>query len=396
MATDERNFIRDKSYLSVSVSHFFVDVLNSGRVLLVALIAVGLGMSNAQVGLFLLLYNLGGSLSQPLFGLLADRAGARWPVVGGVAWMILFYALAAIAPPWPALIALTIASLGSGAVHPSGAKVASQSSDRRRTQATAIFFMAGQLGLFAGPVLAGGLLQLYDRPGYLGLPLIALVALLGSWRWLSDDVTTHTEHAPVVRRTPAASPGRRALMWRMVPAVIIIILSYNTLSNAIQNFTPKLFTEWNYAPTYVGWITGLYMAGSAIGGLVGGTLADRYGGKPVITVAMLAVVVPVYLYIPAGDVARFPLLLLAGFFGGMPHSILVLAVQSFLPGRRALASGLALGFMFTSASLGSFVVGVIADQVGLDTALQGLALLPLAAAAVSLLLPRRPGAMAMG
>jgi predicted MFS family arabinose efflux permease len=64
-------------------------------------------------------------------------------------------------------------------------------------------------------------------------------------------------------------------------------------------------------------------------------------------------------------------------------------VQALLPDRQALASGLALGFMFFGGAAGSYVLGVIADQVGLAPALQWSALLMLAAAAAALFLPAR-------
>lgn len=408
MSVREASFLRDSSYLAAGTSHFFIDVLNSGRILLVAILAVNMGLSNAQVGLLLLFYNVGASLSQPLFGWLADRSGARWLIVGGVGWMIFFYSLAAVVPEWPALLALIMASLGSGAFHPGGTKVASQISVSRRTQATALFFMAGQVGLFVGPILAGGLLEAFGRPGYLVLPSLALAAFLGGWRWLRDDVRRRDVRQRDVRGHDVPGPGIRAhdtgaqeagqsltgdddqgRLARVLPALVIVAFSYSTVSYSAQNFAPKLFTEWGYGPGYAGWIAGLYMMGSAVGGLVGGSLADRIGGKPVILWAMLGASLPIYFYIPAGDFWRFPLLILAGFFGGMPHSIVVLRVQNLLPERRALASGLTLGFMFFAGAVGSYFLGVVADSVGLDRALRGSAVLMILAFSAALLLPRR-------
>jgi FSR family fosmidomycin resistance protein-like MFS transporter len=217
-------FLSNPAYLAAASSHFFVDVLNNGRVPLVAFLAVSLGLSNAQLGIYLVLYNLGGSLSQPLFGWLADRFGARWLVVGGLGWMISFYATAALLPGWPALGALTLASLGSGAFHPSGTKVASQTSTRRRTQATALFFMSGQIGLFVGPIVAGTMLDAFDRIGFIALPGVALFALLGGWRWLTDEerhgsVTADTALPTLPLRPPTIS------LRRVLPAVVVIIVT---------------------------------------------------------------------------------------------------------------------------------------------------------------------------
>jgi predicted MFS family arabinose efflux permease len=128
--------------------------------------------------------------------------------------------------------------------------------------------------------------------------------------------------------------------------------------------------------------------GSAFGGLFGGSLADRIGGKWAILLGVLGGALPIYFYIPVPGAARFALLLLAGFFGGMPHSILVIMVQQLLPGRQALASGLALGFMFFSGAIGSYFLGLIADHAGLAQTLQGTAVLLLVAAGAALFLPK--------
>jgi FSR family fosmidomycin resistance protein-like MFS transporter len=96
MTTYEQSYFRNRAYLAVSLTHFFVDVLNNSRTLLIAIIAVSIGLTNAEVGIALLLYNIGSSLSQPVFGWLADRFGPRWLVVGGMGWMIGLYSLAAV------------------------------------------------------------------------------------------------------------------------------------------------------------------------------------------------------------------------------------------------------------------------------------------------------------
>jgi MFS transporter, FSR family, fosmidomycin resistance protein len=384
----QATFLRERPYLAVAMTHFFVDVLNNGRTLLVALLAISIGLSNAQVGIALLLYNVSSALSQPIFGLLADRFGPRWWVVGGMGWMIFFYSLAAVAGDWLALLAVTVAGLGSGAFHPTGTMVASQISTDRRTQATAVFFMAGQIGLFAGPVLAGLFLQAYGRPGYLALPLLSMIAFVSGWQWLHNDLPPVQPYAAStpVEKTPA--PGARPkLQWRLIVPLLAIIITINTVSIGAINFVPKLFTELGLAPAYVGWTAGLLMLGSAMGGLLGGTIGDRINGRWAILIGALGAVAPLYFYIPAADPWRLIWLLLAGLFIGMPHSVLVIQAQALLPGRRGLASGLTLGVMFFSGAIGAYILGLVADRIGLGLALQWTAVLPLLAALAALILP---------
>lgn len=386
MATSQLAAYRERPFLAVSLTHFFVDVLNNGRNLLVALLAVSLGLTNAQVGIALLLYNVGNALSQPLFGWLADRIGARLLVIGGLGWMILFYMIASLAADWPALIALTVASIGSGAFHPTGTMVASRTSITYRSRLTALFFMAGQIGLFLGPVLAGILLDAYGRPGYILLPILALTAFASSWRWLVEakSVPRVAAKKVAVVETAIAQP---AYFWRRVLVLSFVILASSTASIAIITFTPILFTDQGYNQSLIGWLSGLIMMGSAVGGVVGGALGDRFAGKWVILLGLIGSILPYYFFVPASVAWQAGFLLLAGFFGGMPHTILVIMVQSLLPKRQAMASGLALGFMFFSGAVGSYFIGLIADRIGLATTLQGLALLPLFAVFIAVWLP---------
>jgi FSR family fosmidomycin resistance protein-like MFS transporter len=369
----------ERDYQAVALTHFFIDVLNSSRTLLVAILALSLGLSNTQVGLALLIYNIGNALTQPFFGSLADRIGPRTLVLSGMAWMIGFYAVAAVAGDWLALVSVTIAGFGSGAFHPSGTMVASHASTTKRTQATSVFFMAGQLGLFAGPILTGIILGQLGRPYYLILPVLALGALISGWRSLSRDGGHYG--------AAAASVAERGRFQLSIPpesrkGILIlaaIILFTGTMSIATINFAPVLFTEMGLPVGQVGWLSGLLLLGAAVGGVVGGTLADRIGGRRVIIFSMLLAVVPLFGYVVTDGVLRLFLLIAGGFFAGMPHSIFVLAGQNLMPGRHATASGMILGYLFFAGSLGTFLVGVAADQVGLATALQAVAILPLLA-----------------
>jgi MFS transporter, FSR family, fosmidomycin resistance protein len=386
VAVTEVSYLQHKDYQAVALTHFLVDVLNSSRSLLVAILAVIIGLSNVQVGIVLLLYNVGNALTQPLFGRFADRFGPRRLVVGGVGWMIFFFSLAALAPPWTALVALTVAGLGSGAFHPTGTMVASQASDHQRTQATSVFFMAGQLGLFVGPIAAGLLLEQYGRIGYLLLPILAFTGLISAWKWL--DVGHHDK----ITSRPGPGGSSNGATWSLIinrraGLLGIIIFCTSTISLSTITFGPKLFTEIGYSATYVGLLTGIFMLGSAVGGVVGGMLADRWNGRVVILFAAAASIIPAFMYVTAGDFGRLLLLLVAGFFVGMPHSVLVLMVQHLVPGQRAMASGLALGFMFFSGSVGILVVGFLADQIGLAITLQFTALLAVITIMATLFLP---------
>ncbi|MDJ0752603.1 MAG: MFS transporter [Ardenticatenaceae bacterium] len=375
-----RSLPTQKDYWAVGLTHFFVDLLNSSRNLIVALLAVNLGLSNVAVAATLVIYNIGSALAQPLFGWMADRIGPRWLVIGGIGWMCGLGFVTALTDGWVALIAITLMGIGSGAFHPSGTSVATQVLTNHRNQATAVFFLLGQMGLFVGPIVTGVLIDGYGYRSFVFLPAIAAISLAMSWRWVINPHQAPTSESkpaasPAAAPTAAASP-RRETRWLALLPLLITIICYSSIGVTLMTYLPKLLVELSVDLNIIGILSGLYMAGGAIGGYVGGVMADRVGGKPVIIVALGLAVLPLFFAIPAPGLLRMLLLFLGGFFAGMPHSILVLTVQSYLPNQKALAAGLVLGFMFFGGSIGSAAVGQIADTIGLGLALQGLAVLP--------------------
>jgi hypothetical protein len=72
---------------------------------------------------------------------------------------------------------------------------------------------------------------------------------------------------------------------------------------------------------------------------------------------------------------------------GASQSIIVVLAQTLLPGGKAMASGLTLGFMFASGAIGGIINGLMADRIGLTLTLQSVALVALGAALCALALP---------
>ncbi|MDX1601315.1 MAG: hypothetical protein R3191_07375, partial [Anaerolineales bacterium] len=79
---------------------------------------------------------------------------------------------------------------------------------------------------------------------------------------------------------------------------------------------------------------------------------------------------------------------LVGLLVGASHSIIVVTAQDMMPDRMGAASGLVLGFMFASASVGTLLSGWIADRYGFDVFFWSTAGLALAAAALGFAVPR--------
>lgn len=385
------SLLLDAFFAIVALGHLAVDILNGQRAVLLTYLSGTLGLSNTALSLVSTVYIAVGALSQPVFGHLADRWGPRWLVAGGTLWMGVFFCLALFAPGYWALAFLVVASLGSGAFHPAGTMQANlrgrERYSGRETTATAYFFLFGQMGGFFGPLIGGPLLGLFGPPGLIAL--VAPAVVVG----VSAAYRLPAQSAP--SQTPVGKlPIKRLLRAAMSTSILAFGLMTAFQSWAQQNmitFVPKYLSDLGQPPGVYGLVSALFMAGVAFGNLAGGNLADRFGKRRVAIVTLLAASIPLLLIPSVSNLAwLYVLIPLSGILTGATHSIIVVLAQRRLPSGIALASGLVLGFMFTSGALGTLLSGYLADLLGLPVVFTLSGVLVLLAAGLAFTIKDQP------
>ncbi len=388
---------RNRRYLAVVSGHFVVDVLNSMGAVLLAVLAIPLGLSNAQIGLALTIYTLAGSLSQPLFGWLSDRVAGRELLLAGlgIVWMALFFGGVALSSTWNLLLPLfMLAALGSGLFHPIGTALAAATTPDRAASATAIFFFGGQMGLATGPILGG---MLFDSAGSLGVIPLTLLALLPATVLIGLGLRGSMQIIHQANRTAKATTAQggntlSVARW-LVIAFIVLVAVRSSIQATYMAFLPKLFADRGWEPTIYGLLAGTFMGAAAVGNVVTGDIADRFGMRA-------ATFWPLLLSIPAGLICiiapsllwTFVMCAVAGALIGGQHSVLVVHAQRLLPAKQGFAAGLILGFTFAAGAIGTWLVGMAADVAGLTLMMQIVTVLGLPAALLALTLPGRPRA----
>src|SRR6202171_3369475 len=142
------------------LGHLTVDMYVGVLPVLYPLLIGRFHLNLATVGLVSLAYSGMAAVSQPLFGLLADRFGTRFTGLA-LAWTALTFALVGFVTSFPLLVLLALASgLGSGAFHPMGAlDVRALLPPWRRSFGMSIYVTAGTVGVATGPLI--GILVLY-------------------------------------------------------------------------------------------------------------------------------------------------------------------------------------------------------------------------------------------
>jgi MFS transporter, FSR family, fosmidomycin resistance protein len=384
--------ILDAVFSSVAYSHLIVDILNGQRAVLLAYLSGPLGLSNATLALISTIYVVSAALVGPFFGYLADRVGVRWVVAGGVLWMGAFFAMAVLTPGPLALAFLVFASLGSGAFHPAGTTQATLSGrtllSGKETTASSYFFLFGQTGLFFGPLVGGPLL---DAFGPVGLLLLVAPTFPIGLRASRNLAALASPVRPLKGARLRSNSGFnfRQVALPLLGFVLLAAFQSWTQQNMVT-FVPKYLSDLGQTASFYGFSSALFMGGSAVGNVTGGMLADRYGRRRVALGALTLGSIPLALLPAAGlSPLLFALLLLAGFFTGGVYSIIVVTAQHMVPGGMATASGLILGFMFSSGAIGTYLSGHIADLYGFIPVFHMTALITLTAGALTFVIPDR-------
>ncbi|MBN2387560.1 MAG: MFS transporter [Anaerolineales bacterium] len=383
--------LRDALFTSVAYGHLIVDALNSQRSLLFTYWSQHYGMSNTTLATISTLYVWVASLSQPVFGWLNDRFGrSRLIAGGGILWLTAFFALALTLPVEGAIPCLILGSLGSAAFHPVGTMQATLRGKHlipgRETTSTSVFFVFGQFGYSVGPIIGGVLLSLLGVSGLFILVLPALAIGVNAVFHLHRAAPT-PEISPQTESSPGA--GVRSGKWFLAALATVASLQSWAQQN-IVTFVPKYLSDLGQPAAVYGSMAGVFMGGSAVGNVIGGSLADRHGRQRVAMLMLTLAGVPLYLIsVVDWSPVWYLLVFMAGLLTGAVHSIIIVTAQRTIRSGMALASGLMMGFMFSAGALGTMLSGSLADTRGFPLVFQLTAGLTLVAAVVTLGLRER-------
>jgi FSR family fosmidomycin resistance protein-like MFS transporter len=383
-----KEFLRNGKLLTLMLGHLTVDTYAGILPVLYPLLIGRFSLSLGTVGLVSLAYSGMAAVSQPLFGLLADRFGTRLTGLA-LGWTALTFALIGFVDSFPLLLGLAVLSgLGSGAFHPLGAlDVRALLPAWRRSAGMSIYVTAGTVGVALGPLVG---ILVFGVFGVHGTALLVVPGLATGgyllWRMRGEVRAA----AAGVRTAASASSGVPVLALAMV---IGVMMSRSWTVNVFQAFTPTWYKELGYGPAFYGPLATTLVLASAVGTVGCGELADRYGRRTVILVTLVLSIPAILLFTMYPGPWAFASAILIGFLAASTAPLMLLMAQQLMSARAGLASGLVLGLGFVTGAIGIPVNGAIADAIGLQNsglqkALMTHVILVIATIAIAWFLPR--------
>ncbi|MBI3665274.1 MAG: MFS transporter [Acidobacteria bacterium] len=374
----------NKRLALLSVGHFCIDMYSAALGALQPLLITRYSLSLFEAGILGGVLYFSSSVMQPFYGYLSDRFHFRGftvlaPMVAGI-----FISSLGLATGFPMLLLLVfLGGVGVASFHPQGTAHAAASWRHRRGLAMAIFITAGTIGLSAGPAYFSLLTSRLgiERAYWGALPALAITVVLA----FTLPPPPRREHAGGPHFDLA--PFRR--VWKPMLLLYFLVVIRSIVQIVFTQFLPLYFhLHHGFSISSASYVLSFFLLVGAVVGFLGGSLADRFGGKRIVVFSMVASVPFLVLFLLSRGWAS-----LAGL--GVGGSILLFTIpvnvtmaQELVPSQSGTVSALMMGFAWGMAGL-MFIplFGWVADHVGLHATLWGVILLPLVGSLLAVKLP---------
>ena len=356
------SLLKNRPLMTMMLGHYTVDMYSGVIPLLYPLLTDKFDLSLSTVGLVSLAYSGMSSITQPLFGMFADRKGTR--LIGlSMMWTAFMFSITGFVDSFPLLLVLAgLAGIGSGAFHPLGAvSAAAAAGTTNRNAAMSLYVTGGTLGVASGPIIGALLFHFFGLRGTGAMIVPGTVICF----WMFAEMKTL---AIPPRRKLAVGENLPAIPWHLLWIIIALMMVRSWTLSSLQAFIPVWYRDLGYSSAFYSLLSTTLLLASAAGAVGSGTLADKYGRRIIMLISSAATVPIVLLFAQFPGWFGFVTATLIGLLAASTGPLLLVMAQQLMRGRAGAASGMILGFGFIMGAIGIPVVGAIGDAIGLQAA----------------------------
>ena len=379
-----REGIDRRAMAALAAGHMAVDFAGGALPALLPFFKDRFDLSYTLVAVLVLASSVSSSVIQPLFGLWSDRRGAIWLLPVGVAVGGIGIALAAAAPAYGLVVLLVVVSgLGTAAFHPEGSKFAAYASGDRRASGMSLFSVGGNIGYALGAIVTTPIVVWLGLSGGLLLMVPCLVVAGMLLRLAPFLVSLEPGEGGRARASAFAGKDR--------PGAIVLLLVIVALRSVawfgLITFVPLWEVSLGHSKSFGSHLLSLMLLSGAVGTLVAGPAADRFGRRPVLMASNVIVPPAILVFVLVGGVPGAIALCVIGPAVVGTFGVTMVMSQEYLPRHIGMASGLSIGLSIGLGGIAAVILGAVADSVDLRTALYVCVAAPVLGAALTTLLP---------
>ncbi|AYF49132.1 MFS transporter [Pseudomonas sp. 13B_2.1_Bac1] len=374
-----------------ALAHLINDLIQAVLPSIYPMLKANYGLSFTQVGLITLTFQLTASLLQPWIGYHTDRHPKPWLLPAGMVCTLIGILMLAFVGSFPAiLLAAGLVGVGSSTFHPETSRVARLASGGRYGLAQSTFQVGGNTGSALGPLLAAAIIIPYGQGhiAWFGLfAVFAILVLYGLSRWYRNHLNLFK-----LKQGSKATHGlsKRRVTFALVVLAVLVFSKYFYMSSLTSYFTFYLIEKFNLSVANSQLYLFLFLGAVAAGTFFGGPIGDKIGRKKVIWFSILGAA-PFTLALPYVDLFWTAVLsVVIGFILASAFSAIVVFAQELVPGNVGMIAGVFFGLMFGFSGIGAALLGLLADNHGIEYVYKLCSFLPLVGI-LTILLPSTKG-----
>jgi FSR family fosmidomycin resistance protein-like MFS transporter len=246
-----------------------------------------------------------------------------------------------------------------------------------------LFSVGGNIGFALGPVLVTPLVLIFGLHG-------TLLMIIPTWLMAAVLVF----ELPRLRSFRADLVGGRVQPsnakdhWGPFAVLGLVIALRSFVYFGLVTFIPLYYVHDLHTSKAMGSAAlSVMLVGGAVGTLVGGRLADRFGRRTVLRASMIVLPPLIVGFLASGPVPAMVFAGLAGAATIATFAVTIVMGQEYLPGRIGMASGVTIGLSIGLGGVGAPLLGLLADAHGLRAVFELVAVFPLVALVLAQTLP---------
>ncbi len=344
----------------ISVCHFIHDVYSSFFAPLLPYIIEKFSLSLTQAGLLNTVMQLP-ALMNPYIGKLADRMSFRYFIIFAPMFTAVPMSLLGLAPSYGVLMLLLfLTGISVSLFHVPAPVMVYHVSGMKTGRGMSFYMTGGELARTVGPVAIIAAVSLLGFDGYFPVMIVGILATAVMYVKLKDMPV-----APKKRETVSIRATCREMQSLLLPLSGIVVVR-GFMHGCLTTFLPLYILGKTDDVWLAGISLSLFEAAGVVGILTIGPLSDRFGRKTMLFFSLVLAPTSLLFFALSSGWIRFPLLVITGFSLLSTTPVMLAMIQEYSKEGSSSANGVFMMISFLARSAVVVLIGLVADQIGLE------------------------------
>ncbi len=345
--------------------HAVTDLYSSFIVGLIPILAIKFSLSLFLIGILTAIAGISNSLTQPIFGYLADKYNTKYFFVAGPLFSAILISLMPIMPSYYLIvIVLFLGNLSIAMIHPPAAAMGGKFGGKMKGLSNSLISFSGTVGYALGSIL---IIFVIEKLGISYSPITMIPGIIMAII-LFKYIDLPFKPTAVKRSHNFFEKLKKANKYKIMQLFLIFTASFARDITWILmiTFMPLYFTSSGVKLLNVGFVLILYNIIGGFGGILAGYLSDRIKYKSFLIQGGLLLSLPfIFFMFKNPGIIGIIFFILTGFFSIATLPPCIRISQEIFPGSMSFASSLVMGLSTGTASITMIFLGKTADRIGI-------------------------------